>query len=86
MYITCFLETVQPLTGLHRTYIEITSLWDCPKWCLLFLVNNGAWDTNAMSQSAVNFMQGHCSVVSGVVESKDDLIVIDEHSVYKSFN
>ena len=28
---------MQPLTGLHRTYIEITSLWDCPKWGIPFL-------------------------------------------------
>lgn len=30
-------ETVQPLTGLHRTYIQITVLWDCPKRTFPFL-------------------------------------------------
>lgn len=31
---------MQPLTGLHRTYIEITSLWDCPKMLGNFIYSN----------------------------------------------
>ncbi len=39
------------------------------------------WNTNTMPQSAVNFMQGHGSVIAGIVESKDDLIIVDEHGI-----
>ena len=39
-----------------------------------------------MPYSAVNFMESDGSVVAGVVKSKADLIIIDEHRVQESFD
>ena len=34
-----------------------------------------------MPQSAVNFVEGHSAVIAGVVESQDDLIIVNEHGI-----